>query len=496
MTALRFLGVEVAFNGQQPTIFGLDLHFSPGWTGVVGDNGAGKSTLLRLACKTVAPTGGQIIRDPGDLRVAMCPQGSAEFDDSVRTLATSDHYLARRWRGRLHCDVEQLERWTSLSLGERKRWQIAAALACDPDVLALDEPTNHLDQRVRDQLIVALSSFRGIGLLVSHDRALLNGLCTSTARVHRGTAVIYPGGYQAARALWEAETDARRTARAEIARELAGLGRRLAAAQGVQVKAERNTSTGARMKSRYDSDARSMGESNSAARAAASAGGKVARLRRAVDRAEAELATSALERERGGSLFIHCEPSPRRWLVTLEGVDLWAGHHLVAPAVHCAISRNSRIHLVGDNGTGKSTLLRALLAASRLPEERVLYLPQDYGETDESSSLNELRALIDSELGHVGQIAAALGLDPKRALSSPSPSPGEVRKLALAFGLARQAWLLILDEPTNHLDLPSIERLEDALRHYPGAMVVVSHDHEFATSITNEQWRVVELSRS
>ena len=79
-----------------------------------------------------------------------------------------------------------LERWSTLSPGERKRWQIGAALAREPDVLLLDEPTNHLDAEAREWLVSALRRFRGVGVLVSHDRELLEALTTSTLRVHAG----------------------------------------------------------------------------------------------------------------------------------------------------------------------------------------------------------------------------------------------------------------------------------------------------------------------
>lgn len=80
-------------------------------------------------------------------------------------------------------------------------------------------------------------------------------------------------------------------------------------------------------------------------------------------------------------------------------------------------------------------------------------------------------------------MVALLGVDPEILLASRNPSPGEARKLAIALGLGRAAWLVILDEPTNHFDLPSIERLERALTSYPGALLVVSHDEEFAGSL-------------
>jgi ATPase subunit of ABC transporter with duplicated ATPase domains len=87
-------------------------------------------------------------------------------------------------------------------------------------------------------------------------------------------------------------------------------------------------------------------------------------------------------------------------------------------------------------------------------------------------------------------LVAALGVEPRALLESARPSPGEARKLALALGLSRQVYACLLDEPTNHLDLPSIERLEEALAAYPGALLLVTHDARLAARCTNVRWRI------
>jgi ATPase subunit of ABC transporter with duplicated ATPase domains len=168
---------------------------------------------------------------------------------------------------------------------------------------------------------------------------------------------------------------------------------------------------------------------------------------------------------------------------------LRVGDTTLLERVELALHRDARVHLRGPNGAGKTTLIHALLRHLDLGDEHHLFLPQELDGERENQLRKELQKLTPTECGKVMNTAAALGLRPELALQSPAYSPGQLRKLLLARALSRQACLLILDEPTNHLDLPSVERLEFALREYRGALLVVTHDARFAEAAAlDEHW--------
>jgi ATPase subunit of ABC transporter with duplicated ATPase domains len=244
------------------------------------------------------------------------------------------------------------------------------------------------------------------------------------------------------------------------------------------------------MKSAKDRDARSMGEKFRSSRAEASLSRAKNRRARALADAEAALEAVELEKTLGARIFVDYQPMPKPVIAQLDSLDLFAGPARILRDVRLTLRRGARIHVRGDNGAGKTTLLRAVLEHARLPEDRVLFLPQDSSREEDWARRELIAELPPKERGRVLSIVAALGVDPARVLESAAPSPGESQKLALALGLGRHAWLLVLDEPTNHLDLPSVERLEAAIAEFPGALLLVSHDHRFAERLTTEVWQL------
>ena len=169
---LRFQEVSFTYPTMtRPLLAGVEVYFPVGWTGIVGANGVGKSTLLKLAVGELQVQEGKVHHLGSAI---YCAQRTDDAPEALADFIYAGDREAMALRRQLGVEEEWLERWDTLSHGERKRAQIGVALWLNPDVLALDEPTNHIDGDARRLLLAALHRYQGVGLLVSHDRDLLD----------------------------------------------------------------------------------------------------------------------------------------------------------------------------------------------------------------------------------------------------------------------------------------------------------------------------------
>ena len=491
-------GVVFEHGEHGPFLVPFDLDLEPGWTGVVGPNGVGKTTLLRLLAGELAPHRGSVTVDAagGIGLLAQTGEWTPQLADELAAFDRDWSAEAGRLRNQLGLDPElgpELARiWPRLSAGQRKRWQLAAVLTSGPDVLLCDEPSNHLDGRGRAAVNARLREFTGVGVLVSHDRALLDELCRATLFVDPdGHLDLRPGAYSEASAQRELERAHRRERHALAQAQERRVTSQVQAARERQAATERSRRSSSRKRDHRDHDASSSARKHRANRAAASADARLGRTLSAQTRAREQVREHATEHPRVAALFVGWERPRKAELVRLTREDLprYAPH----PRTHLpddralVIGRDDRVHFVGDNGAGKTSLLRAIVARAddTLGRERLLWLPQ----TLDPDERRRLRASLDeldpASRGRVLQIVAAAAGEPAVILRSPIPSPGEARKLALALALTRRAQLLILDEPTNHLDLAAREAIAAMLADYPGALLLATHDPAFAAALTH-----------
>lgn len=492
----------------EPTIRNVTATFPAGWTGFVGDNGSGKTTLARVACGFLQPDAGVV---SPSLFSTYCAQSTEEAPDNLEDFAVAYDRAAIKLRNELAIGDDWPWRYDTLSCGQQKRLQVACALWFAPDVLVVDEPTNHVDASTRQALFAALSKFKGVGVLISHDRVLLDALCSQCLFIANGTATMRPGGYSQAFSQVVLERSsaihAREIAQKEKVRTEREAQRRREEASRVQA---RRSGKGI---AKNDSDARAKKRHYIVSGQDGKAGKLSARMQDRLEKAEDDVADSKVEKRYDAHVWLDAEPSKRKVLFRMEPGRIAVGESLLSlPALF--IGNTDHIGLVGDNGSGKTTLVKKIIASisadtssidtslidtsfmdatfanTGRADAKVLYIPQEPDVLQKDKTLKKMRELPSAQRGQVLSIVAQLNSDPDCILEGDTVSPGEMRKLMLALGILESPELLVMDEPTNYLDLGSTEALERLLSVYPGALLLVSHDASLVSSATSITWRI------
>jgi ATPase subunit of ABC transporter with duplicated ATPase domains len=416
--------------GDTVVLDGLSLTVTPSSRiGVVGPNGIGKSTLLRLLAGLEEPDSGSVTREPDGLGVA---------------------YLAQERDA------------AGLSGGESSRRSLEAILSADAGVLLLDEPTNDLDFAALELLERFVDSHRGGVVAVSHDRAFLERM-TSIVEFEAETrrVRVYAGG-------WSEFVELREAARERHESDYAGY-------RGARARLEEQARRMRQWEERGYGQGRKKKKTKDVKKAAAKKVGRLEPVQKPWTPWQLRLELSP--GQRGGDV-----------VARLTDAVVERGGFRVGP-VDLELRHGDRLALLGRNGTGKTTLLKALLGELPLASgERRLGLGTVLGELPQGTGpfAGEER-LLDAfaEQGGLAEGDArsllatfALGADdvlrPGRSLS-----PGERSRAAIALLAARGVNALVLDEPTNDLDLEAIEQLELALQGFEGAVVLVTHDRRF-----------------
>ena len=484
---IKFNNVSFAYESSQDKILlNISFHLTNGWTGIVGANGSGKSTLLKLATGDILPSIGNILHPA---LVEYCEQRTDFIPVNLSSLLTDYSKHSFRLIDMLEIKDEWQYRWSTLSFGERKRAQIASALWTKPELLAIDEPANHLDSEARQIIMNTLKSYKGVGLLVSHDRELLDELCSQIIFIEDSQAFLRPGGITAATELHLNEkqflTNEYNKQKEEVKKLKKEINRRLQLAEKSKAQSSKKTIN------RKDHDAKEKIDRGRVTGKDAVGGKLKSQLQGRLSQTVSEFENKSLPKEVKLGISLPSIQSMRNYLLKLDEqkVKLNDSKYLQIPEL--TVTPENRIALTGCNGSGKSTLLKYVIKHLNLESDKLLYIPQEISLEDSVNVITEIKTLSNEQLGNLLIIVSRLGSDAKRILETELPSPGEVRKLLLALGILNEPELIIMDEPTNHLDLPSIECLESALKDVRCALILVSHDRYFLEKLCTSSWNIL-----
>ena len=483
--------------------------------GLVGVNGAGKSTQLKIIAGEIEPTAGEVIR-PTSLHIAYLTQ---EFEvDPSRTVREEfwtvfteanqvQHNLAQVQREMETADPDQLDRLihkldklqrqfealdgysleaqiekilpemgfapedgdrlvSAFSGGWQMRMSLGKILLQNPDILLLDEPTNHIDLETIEWLENYLKGLKTPMVIVSHDREFLDRLCTQIVETERGVSTTYLGNYSA---YLQQKAEMQESQLSSYERQQKELEKQQAFVERFRASATRSTQAKSREK----------------------------QLEK-VERVEAP--TGSLK-----SLHFRFPPAPRsgREVVNIKDLVHTYDDKILFLGAELLVERGDRIAFLGPNGSGKSTLLHLMMGMENATEGIVELGKHNvipgYFEQNQAEALESTKTVMETIHDEVPdwkneEVRTLLG----RFLFSgetvfkkvKSLSGGEKARLALAKMLLRPANLLLLDEPTNHLDIPAKEMLEEALQHYDGTVIIVSHDRYFISQVAT---KIVEI---
>ena len=507
MAYITLRDVQLAFGGPA-LLDGANFSLERGErVCLIGRNGEGKSTLLKLIEGSLLPDSGEVSLQNG-ITISMLaqdvPMDSGKVADIVADGAGETADVLRAYHeasdacvlgdmeacdrmGNLQHKLDQLDGWAletkvnsilskmgldpdadlaDLSGGRKRRVLLARALLTQPDVLLLDEPTNHLDVESIEWLEKFLLDQNNLTLLfISHDRSFVDSIATRIVELDRGTLRSYEGNYSRYLELKAQQMEAEEKQNALFDKRLAE--EEVWIRQGIKARRTRN-----------EGRVRALKELREQSKARRSQQGKVS------------MATQ--DASRSGKVVFE-----------IENLSVRFGHD--APIIKdfsALVLRGDRIGLVGDNGVGKTTLIKAILGEQEHTgtvktgtQLEVAYFDQLRNALDLEKSVKDNvsegsdHVDVNGNRRHIYSYLQDFLFSPERARTPVKAlSGGERNRILLAKLLLKPSNLIVMDEPTNDLDMVTLELLEEMLSDYKGTLLLISHDRAFMDNVVTSTW--------
>lgn len=507
MAYITLRDVQLAFGGPA-LLDGTNFNLERGErVCLIGRNGEGKSTLLKLIEGSLLPDSGEVSLQNG-ITISMLaqdvPMDSGKVADIVADGAGEASEVLRAYHeaseacvlgdmeacdrmGHLQHQMDQLDGWAletkvnsilskmgldpeadlaDLSGGRKRRVLLARALLTQPDVLLLDEPTNHLDVESIEWLEKFLLEQNNLTLLfISHDRAFVDSIATRIVELDRGILRSYEGNYSRYLDLKAQQLEAEEKQNALFEKKLAE--EEAWIRQGIKARRTRNEGRVRALKElREESKARRFQQ------------GKVN--------------MSTQEAQRSGKVVFE-----------IEHLSVKFGDN--APIINdfsALVMRGDRIGLVGDNGVGKTTLIKAILGeiehggtVKTGTQLEIAYFDQLRNVLDLEKSVKDNvsegsdHVDVNGQRRHIYSYLQDFLFSPERARTPVKAlSGGERNRILLAKLLLKPSNLIVMDEPTNDLDMVTLELLEEMLAEYKGTLLLISHDRAFMDNVVTSTW--------
>ena len=443
--------------------------------GIVGRNGCGKTTLMKIILGEVLPDKGNI-----DIKssIGYLPQAN-EFDNMNLSNIMDNRGLSKDIRKLIQVfELEKLKDKdiTLLSGGEKTKFLFVKAVMNKPELLLLDEPTNFLDWKSIEIMENFLREYKGAIVTISHDRVFLDTIVDEILEINKGELNRYRGNYSSYKEQKEKEEEREKIEYIKYKKKQKALRE---TAQGIMDKANKLNATSQNDYLR--------GRNRKLAKRSKSILKRIEKLQ--------ELDKPFIEKE----VYISFDEADSNSPILINGENITKSFdRLLFKDINFQINKGKKIALIGDNGTGKSTLINIILDKTEYDgnirinaSTKIGYLSQEFeGFNFESTVIDEMKKVTD-DLSLIRNTLGQLMIrDDDIYKKFNQLSFGEKVRVALAKLLMQEYNMLILDEPTNFLDIPTKELIEEAIEEYDNAILFVSHDRYLVKNLANEIWEL------